>query len=657
MFIRHIKAYKWIRFIPIGHKYRFISYIWENGIWKSSILEAMDSFFNNKLYPLNKWAISDGIYTIWNDPFIAPIFLVEKTKINKKVKEFSKLSDFFWNIQKEDLDVNIKKSTKDFFDLRDEIIDKKDTHYLFIIWEQNIFNTTAPKVYFGSFINDEKFLTFVLDKDINEIDWKIWEDKKNIILGWQNELSKNYKEVLTEIKDLYFYVYLPVEIDIESFTKIETDEMQKIFDKKLKDEIKDALNWVNLDWAWWINKKLKDFILNIEWILEQQYSYETWMQRNNTLTKWDIVEKILEVYFQKRILTKIENDWTKKKISELSAWEKRQALIDLVYAFLKTENPREKDLIIGIDEPENSLHTSLCYEQFEKLKDISNNNQIFITTHWYWFLPITSEWLWHFITEWKSGTIFETYDLYDYRAKIKSDIVINKNKIPNDFILKSTNDLVQSIYYSLKWEKSYNWLICEWISEKIYFEYFFKDLIIDKKLKILPMWSFKKVSELYEYLELPIKNKDEDIKWKVFCLIDTDLNRHKDNLSEWYVNLKIRRLSNEKNTNIKTELLTLNNSDTTQTDIEQSLNPIIFKETIEKLEVKSEYLITTIENNNWNTNFIKNLKNLEIENYFQENEWENKIIFAHKYIEVLESKEKENYNLPWIEEIKTFFNS
>jgi len=67
LFVKHIKAYKGINFVPIGVKYKFVSYVGENGSGKSSILEALDSFFNNKSYPINKGALSDGISTIGVD--------------------------------------------------------------------------------------------------------------------------------------------------------------------------------------------------------------------------------------------------------------------------------------------------------------------------------------------------------------------------------------------------------------------------------------------------------------------------------------------------------------------------------------------------------------------------------------------------------------
>jgi len=484
LFLRHIKAYKGINYIPIGEKYNFISYIGENGIGKSSILEALNSFFNNKLYPINKSALNDGVFTTGNEPFFTPIFLIDKTKVTRKKSDFEKISQFFWKIKKSDISSGVQGSMKEFFVLRDSILKNTvytdETHYFFMLGEQNIAGG-APKLYFGSFHNEEKFLIHYLDKNSIDIDGKTSEEKKEIISTWKDELNKlldktEQRRFLQELKDLYSFVYIPVELDIESFTKVETDEMQKIFDKKLKDEITVALSSVNLDGNNGINNKLESFLIEIQSILHNEYEYQTGQQRNNKITKSDLVSKILEAYFQKRVLYRKD-----KKVSELSAGEKRQSLIDIIYAFLIRNIEREKSIIIGIDEPENSLHTSLCYEQFEKLKTISKNNQIFITTHWYGFLPILSQGYGHFLDYKSDKIIFETYDLYDYKAKVKFMTTTSKGKLPSNFVLKSTNDLVQAIYYSIQGSVPYNWLIVEGISEKIYFEYFFKKEIEEKK--------------------------------------------------------------------------------------------------------------------------------------------------------------------------------
>ncbi|WP_237965728.1 AAA family ATPase [Aliarcobacter butzleri] len=656
LFLRHIKAYKGITYIPLGYEHNFVSYIGENGIGKSSILESLNSFFNSKPYPINKSAIADGIYTSGNEPFFTPIFLIEKTKVSRKKADFEKISNFFWEVRKSDLSSGVQGSMKEFFILRENLLKdsrfNKDSHFLLILGEQNIVGG-MPKVYFGSFQNEESFLINYLDKQSLELDGLSNEKRKELINSWKSELQKSldkveHRKILQEIKELYSYVYIPVELDIEKFTKLETDEMQKIFDKKLKNEITLALDDVKLDK---INTKLDDFLKEIEGILNGEYEYKTGQQRNNTITETDLVQKILQAYFQKRVLYKKE-----KKVTELSAGEKRQALIHIVYAFLLKNLERENQIIIAIDEPENSLHTSLCYEQFEKLHEISLNAQILITTHWYGFLPIINKGHSHFLDLKSDKIFFESYDLYDYKAKIKNDIENTKYHFPNNFTLKSTNDLVQAIYYSLQANEHYNWLIVEGVSEKIYFEYFFKDEIISHKIRILPLGGQNKVSEVYEYLNLPMREKT-NLKGKVFCLIDTDLTRHKEYINAGTNYLQIRRLSNG-NTNSPTVLLTLENSDTSATDIEQSLNPIIFRKAIDSLDILDEYKIKTIENEEGNSSFIKNFKNLELENFFKENNGENKIIFAKRYIEIMNQEEQNGNFIPkWIGEIKKYFNN
>ncbi|MGL5962866.1 MAG: ATP-dependent nuclease [Fusobacteriaceae bacterium] len=636
-YLRHIKAYKGITYIPIGFKYKFITYLGENGVGKSSILESLDCFFNNKNYSINKSALNDGIYTKSNNPFISPIFIIKKEKITRSKKEFENLSNFFWDINIKDLATRTQSITKDFFCLRDELIDnnyKKETHYLLVVGEKA---NTKNGLHFGPFQN--AIIDF-FNKNTQ---------KENLHNDEIEEISLNSylpKNMLTELKNLYAFVYLPVELEAKSFTKIETIEMQKIFNKKIKSEIENALGNINLDRANGINTKLSEFVNQIELTLNREYTYDSDNKRNKKLTKTDLVEKILEVYFQQRSLYKKDSKGN-KKIEELSAGEKRQTLINLVYAFLKTSGIREKSLIIAIDEPENSLHSSLCYDQFEKLKEISKENQILITTHWYGHLPIISEGYSHFIEHSEDKITFDSIDLYNYRKDFKDNF---------NFNLKSINDLVQSIFYSTLQTPPYTWIICEGISEKIYFEYFYQNEIQNKKLRILSMDGSKHVIRLFKYLQIPISLEIRERDFgKIFCLIDTDSERSDYKPNECQ-NLAFRRLCN-KDLNI-TELISLNNGNTTPTDIEQSLNPIIFKETLEALDVEEKFKIKCIINHLGNTSFTKNFRNLDLEDYFKQDKGINKIIFAKKYIEILSSKSDPNGYIPkWIIKIKNFLDT
>jgi len=658
LFLKHIKAYKGINFIPVGSAYKFVTYVGENGAGKSSILESLDSFFNSKSYPINKSALSDGITTTGNEPFVAPVFLIDKSKVKNSKKQFELLSDYFWSVLRSKLHASVQSSMKEFFELRDALVlDPKysaDTHYLFVFGEQNL--TTTPIPYFASFQGEESFLLQLLELDSSIFDGLNTTQKKEKISTLRDSLNskisqKEWRNVSINLKKLYSYVYFPVEIEVESFTKIETREMQKIFDKKLRDEIETALRSVNFVNQGGINDSLDNFVSEIENILEHEYCYDTGQRRNNSVTKSDIVNKVIEVYFQKRILNK-KTGSSLTKVSELSAGEKRQALINLVYAFLKRNPDRMTMVIIAIDEPENSLHTALCYDQFEKLKEVSLLNQVFITTHWYGFLPIVSEGYSHFLNVNGNKISFETYDLYHYRSEIKAAVEKSQNRIPSNFILKSTYDLVQSIFYSLKNTTPYNWIVCEGISEKIYFEYFFADEIKHKRLRILPMGGQSKVIRLYKYLQNPIS--EEQCKGKVFCVIDTDQIRCEE-INRGCKTLSIRRLSN-KGTHKKTELLTLDNNDTSETDIERALNPVLFKKTINSLSDNKLYQIENIVDETGNSDFIKNFKNLELESYFKECEGDNKILFAKKYIELCKTDEANGQLTPdWAQEIKKFF--
>ncbi len=651
IFLRHIKAYKGIKYVPIGEKYNFASYIGENGVGKSSILQGLNAFFNDTDYPINKSSLNEG--NSQNFPYFTTIFLIQKDKIptNSTHKQtFESLSNYFWNVTKSDITSGTAGAVKEFFDLRSEIPHKRDSYYLLLLGEK-ILHIKQP--YFGSFHRDIKLMELldtkqtmgiVLNKEADKDDIDKYESSFDALI------QKEYKTFFRELKEMYSYVYIPVEIDVENFTKIERNEMQKIFDKKIKDEIGKMIKVGNINE---INNKLDEFTDEIEKILDYQYFYDTGNKGKKALTSRDLVEKILETYFQIRVLNKgiTSSDKSSKKISELSAGEKRQALIDVVYAFLKKDAEREKSLIIGIDEPENSLHTSLCYDQFEKLKEISKNNQILITTHWYGFLPVIDKGFVHFLkSENQAISFFNKMDLYSDEYKTKN--------IPEDFSLKSTNDLIQSIFHSLKAVKPYNWLICEGASDKIYLNKFLHNEIANKNLRIIAVGGVEQVKKFYKYLELPISENVNDLKrGKVFCLTDTD-NDHGTECKtseELKKILTIQRFYAEKN-NIVSLIKFDSPNGKLPVDIEKSLNPLIFKKTLDSLNVNEIFLINELNIQNIDGNTSKeNLRSWDIDNYFSSEEIKN--TFADKYVEILSKEQDENkYTPQWVKMIKDFFN-
>lgn len=84
LFLRHFKIYKGITFVPISEGCGFSSLIGENGVGKSSVLEALDFAINkknNSEWPINNEAKNEGGLSGANIPFIAPIFLIKKDLI------------------------------------------------------------------------------------------------------------------------------------------------------------------------------------------------------------------------------------------------------------------------------------------------------------------------------------------------------------------------------------------------------------------------------------------------------------------------------------------------------------------------------------------------------------------------------------------------
>jgi predicted ATP-dependent endonuclease of OLD family len=637
IFLRHFKIYKGINYLPISEGVGFSSIIGENGCGKSSILEALDFCFNKKGatdWPINNEAKSDGISGD-NFPFIVPVFLIHNDKLRKENKQdleqFNKaklLSDFLWK--------STFKGRGDFDKHRDELLINYDSEEYLLLFVGKKYND--PGIYFGSFHNQ---LTFINDKPN-----KTYED---------SELQKYFKGFYEYVNSHYSYIYIPVETDVQTYTKLETQDMQKLMDKNIQKEIENAITLKTVNQ---INKELGKFVKEIEEVLEI-YHYKGSYKDN--LTMPDLVSKIIEAYFSIKILNKKVENSKSIPVSELSSGEKRKALIDVAYSFLIKNNDRESNIILAIDEPEASLHISNCYEQFDKLLKISkDNHQILVSTHWYGFLPIITNGSATTITKNNKNEITSTFlNLYNYRENILHSRKLHKGPLPIDYNIKSYNDLVQSIIISIMQEKPYYWIVCEGQSEKIYFDYFFEKEIKEKYLRILPVGGFKEVKKIYSYLTTPIKDPDYKINGKVFCLIDTDKERIE--VSEYTKdkNLLFERLVLRKEQSI---LVDVNNTlMNPPTEIEDCLDPIIFYQTLQELnenypEIRDLFLKKKLEvDEKYSADFFDlTTKEKDIlKKFFDDKEGFNKILFAKKYIELAKKPFlNERRNLEWIEEIK-----
>ena len=98
--LRNFKTYKPITFLPISNGEKFCGLIGENGIGKSSILESLDFFFNDKQFKKNINSTGSE-----EEYYVVPIFAIEKDLIeDPNIREIAeKYSTNIWAIINEDI--------------------------------------------------------------------------------------------------------------------------------------------------------------------------------------------------------------------------------------------------------------------------------------------------------------------------------------------------------------------------------------------------------------------------------------------------------------------------------------------------------------------------------------------------------------------------
>ncbi|UUS58411.1 MULTISPECIES: AAA family ATPase [unclassified Acinetobacter] len=557
VFLRHFKIYKGARYIPFGldELENFNLFIGQNGAGKSSILESLDCFFNN-----NEFIVHFSEKK--NEAFVAPTFLIKKEDLNKFDRQVQKIIPVISELL---FDLDQSKSTNygsynDFFKQRENFFKYRNTHYL---------------ITYAFFPYPEKdtnnlFLTFdsYIKKGIKESQLLKDDKEQNKVLATlKNDLIKNYS-----------FQYIPVETSLNDFLRLESKGMQELMSENVKKRIEQTLTsklqikaerTVNKSILDLLNSDLESFVGEVQQTIKQidsDYSFAREYKSKSNLTANHLTDIIIETFFDKRRL-KID----RKPIEHLSAGERKKALIDIAYAFLTQERDTTQNIILAIDEPEASLHISMCYGQFSRLHELAKkyNVQMLISTHWYGALPILDKGNLHHIHEIKSSVNISQYSFKNYFQENGSH--------PDDIHFKSFFDLVSSIVSSLRLHNK-SWLIVEGEEDK---KYILNYLDEDKKndLIVLPVGGCGIVLNLYNYLYAPLSQKSEikEINRKVVCLVDTDFNALplEDNFSSETKkkDLIIRRLQIEGDT---INLCRLENLNRSPTEIEESLNAKTF---------------------------------------------------------------------------------
>lgn len=646
IFLRHYKIYRGLYFIPISSDYnnKYSVYIGNNGVGKSSILESLNTFFNGSNWNKHKDGKKD-------DAFIAPIFLVRKEEFihtlnldDNDIRYFEFLSEYFWSSNTE-LGSNFSTDEfKKFYQYRDTLFNKynKEDYFLFLV---GIAYTNKNDAYFITF-NDSLLK-------------KVPSDLKDY----------KHQNVLDFVKEYFTYVYIPIEASPSDILKIENREMQELMNRDILNEIDNILNQKNIkngsrgehSVIEFLNNSLNTYMDSINDIIskiDERYAYKVEGMYKKNLKSSDVRKKILEAYFSIRTLKK-----DKKEVSELSSGEQRTALLDVATAFLLESSSAHKNVILAVDEPENSLHISRAFSQFERLRNLSTRNQVLITTHWYGSLPVTDIGDLHYIelSEADKKVEMHSFKLNNYFEK--------RGKLPDDIIIKSYFELSSSILSSMRSDKK-NWIICEGMDDKNYLEYYLRDV---PNLQIFAVGGCANVVKMYNYLYLPFCEREENkaINSKLLCLVDTDehLNIIDFNSSTKGEKLKVARIQ------MNAEGVTLSKLSSggiyTPTEIEDCLNPkLLYDSLVECISIHGDSLqrdsISMFSfNSNMNNSKVKGehsilapnsleaIKQKEFIYQFIDN-YRNKYLLSEIYIKNASAGEEEKP--PLFQSIKEFFD-
>ncbi len=658
LFLRSFKTYENFNFIPFtdGKNEKFNLFIGNNGAGKSSILEALDTFFNDRPFIVHSNSKPEN-------SSIAPVFLIEKSKLlDSNIKEFiKKISDQIWE---NEIPTNLTANNLSVLNFSKFISSLKktityDNYFIFLIGISPVLSKDYSLI---------SFQTHIAEK-LNEYS--------------TDSFRRNLNGACNTIKNLYKYVYIPVETSITEFLKLEDNGMQTLMDQNLKNSIEEMLTEkIEVDGKGvkrsrnrkvlmmsLVNEKLETYVSDVEKTIQRidssyHFNKET---RSKRVNPKDFTDIIIEIYFKTRKLQK-----SKKDIAHLSAGERKKALIDIAYSFISQSKVTEKEIIIAIDEPESSLNISMCYDQFERIERMANyyNKQMFVTTHWYGGLPILNDGrLYHVQKKEKNDKQDQIIDLEIFALE---NYFEERGSFPNDINLKSFYDLTSSLVSAIR-NSSTNWLIVEGNTDKKYIQHYLSD---DLNVKILPVGGASIVKKIYEYLYLPISINEEisSFKGKILCLIDTDPVSTKLDFFESETKnqkLKIRRLQIEKKNDIDTvSLLRLGIGTDTQCEIEDVLNPKKIYNSIiavlnDSVDDDSKEIQNIISNYKFNENckFSKILdfnsiltQNLLVSSMSEDLEKikkyvdNKKDIICNKYIE-MDNKSKPN----WIEDIQKIF--
>lgn len=494
--MRNYKKYNKNAFFRFGSdETAFSAIIGKNGVGKSTLLEALDTLLNNKECILNSSSRSkkEGAY-------IAIIFKMSDQILSKIEKETAQaVSNILKKIPSEFS--TLKTATNEAVVKLKNFLESDEIPSLIGILGKSYETKVGKRFYAGDTVHD--FLIEGLKSEFG-IDKQLAEEK--------------YSNYCKACLDSFSYTYISVEEGVPELLKIEAQLMEKILPQDVlsgitaildskritirnnnrgKNPKKSPVGLINDDLNG-IAKKISATVKEVD----DSYSYKH-ISSNKNLTSKDLANAILKSFFSSRSFVK-----NGLPVERLSSGEKRMALLDIVFSFLR-ELEKNKFTILAVDEPEASLHISSSFDQFRKLVRIAEdaNCQVFCTSHWYGFIPIV-----------KNGGILYL-DAHSANYFVTDDFVPGNHKIPTEVLLKSGFELAGSIINSIR-EEEITWVICEGGTDKKYLETF---LHYSNGFKVVAASNDITVINLFKQLSMSLKGVNKRLfAGKIICFIDTD---------------------------------------------------------------------------------------------------------------------------------------
>ncbi|MDI5986426.1 AAA family ATPase [Halomonas sp. M4R5S39] len=473
---------------------RFSSIIGKNGVGKSSVLEALDTLFNGRDWAFNSRYMKNSSYISCCAVIEREVFSRSIVAVAVSVDNF--LKDFSGSF------IEQRSTTNEVLSKFRHFLEKVATDKLLSLFGKNCDPKSNKKHYYAGDVIHGLLIDY-LSSDLS-VDACVAEEM--------------YQKYCAECMSHFRFTYIPVEDAIPELLRIEQRLMKKILptdivsgiirildDKRItvhtrkrgRNPKKSPVQLINDD----LNRLSRD-INNTVKLVDEKYGFKS-VSGTKNLTSRDLTNAIIETFFSARSFVK-----EGLPVTSLSSGEKRMALVDIVFSFLRQADDGKFN-VMAIDEPENSLHISSGFEQFRKMAEITESVgcQVVCTSHWYGFIPIVS-----------SGCVSHIENgKCDFFAT--EEFVPGSHKVPTEVLLRSGYELASSIIQSIRSEPVC-WIVCEGLTDRRYLSRVFPE---KEGFRVVAASNDISVINIYRQLSISLKSVNKKaFPGRVVCLIDTD---------------------------------------------------------------------------------------------------------------------------------------